>query len=145
MHRSAWHGLRFLFAALQNRFSVKLYAYLDGIHMGHTGQRPYDAENIGEGLEDLYDLAGTQNLTCQILACNRCASARGYGTWDDGKGVVISTCGIKPFKIRDLNAMVDPFRRNHIILQRIQDPFSSRGKAPVLPLTGQSRTAHRRL
>ncbi len=116
MHRSAWHGLKFLFSALESRFSVELYAYLDGIHMGHTGQSPIESENIGQGLEDLYDLAGKRGLTCQILACNRCATARGYSTWDDGKGVVVSTCAIKPFRIRDLNAMVDRFEHSHIIL-----------------------------
>ncbi len=116
MHRSAWHGLKFLFSALESRFSVELYAYLDGIHMGHTGQSPIESENIGQGLEDLYDRAGKRGLTCQILACNRSATARGYSTWDDGKGVVVSTCAIKPFRIRDLNAMVDRFEHSHIIL-----------------------------
>ena len=143
MHRSAWHGLRFLFAALQKRFSVELYAYMDGIHMGHIGQRPSDAENIGQGLEALYDLAGKQNLGCQILACNRCASARGYGTWDDGKGAIISTCGIKPFKIRDINAMVDRFRRSHIIISTnagsIQFPW--KGSGPSFDRAEQNSTA----
>jgi tRNA 2-thiouridine synthesizing protein C len=132
MHRSAWHGLKFLRSALESRFSVEVYAYLDGIHMGHTGQSPVESENIGRDLEDLYNLAGTQGLTCQILACNHCATARGYSTWDDGKGVVISTCAIKPFKIRDLNAMVDRFRHRHIILSEnagsIQFPW--KGSAP---------------
>ena len=35
MHRSAWHGLKFLLSSLESRFSVELYAYLDGIHLGH--------------------------------------------------------------------------------------------------------------
>jgi len=142
MHRSAWHGLRFLFAALENRFSVDLYAYIDGIHMGHTAQRPADAENIGQGLEDLYDLAGKQNLTFQALACNRCATARGYGTWDDGKGVVISTCGIKPFKFRDLNVMIERFRRSHIVLSAnagsIQFPW--KGSGPSFDRADQNST-----
>ena len=132
MHRSAWHGLKFLSSALESRFSVELYAYLDGIHMGHTGQSPIESENIGRGLEDLYDLAGKQGLTCQILACNHCATARGYSTWDDGKGVIISTCAIKPFRIRDLNAMVDRFEHSHIILSEnagsIEFPW--KGSAP---------------
>ena len=132
MHRSAWYGLKFLSSALESRFSVELYAYLDGIHMGHIGQSPIESENIGRGLEDLYDLAGKQGLTCQILACNHCATARGYSTWDDGKGVIISTCAIKPFKIRDLNAMVDRFEHSHIILSEnagsIEFPW--KGSAP---------------
>ena len=51
-----------------------------------------------------------------MIACSRCATARGYSTWDDGQGTVISTCAIKPFRIRDMNAIVDQFRRGHIIL-----------------------------
>ena len=51
-----------------------------------------------------------------MFACGRCAAARGYSTWDDGKGVVISTCTIKPFRIRNLKVIIDQFERNHIIL-----------------------------
>ena len=31
----------------------RLYAYLDGIHLGHTGQNPTESENIGRGLEEI--------------------------------------------------------------------------------------------
>ncbi|MGA2162299.1 MAG: DsrE family protein [Methanoregula sp.] len=143
MHRSAWYGLQFLFSALESRFSVELYAYLDGIHMGHTGQSPTESENIGRGLEDLCDQAGKQGLTCQILACSRCATARGYSTWDDGKGVIISTCTIKPFKIRDMNAMIDRFECSQIIISEnagsIQ--FPGKGSAPSFDRAEQTSTA----
>jgi tRNA 2-thiouridine synthesizing protein C len=143
MHRSAWYGLRFLSTALENRFSVELYAYLDGIHMGHTGQNPTDAENIGKGLEQLCEHAGKEGLDCQILACDRCATARGYSTWDDGKGVVISTCGIKPFKIRSLNAMISRFECSHIILSEnagsIRFPWKS--SAPSFDRAEQSSSS----
>ena len=87
---------------MKERLSAELYAYLDGIHLGHHGQRPTDAENIGEGLTALNEQATAARLDFQALACGRCATARGYSTWDDGQGSVISTCTIKPFKIRDL-------------------------------------------
>lgn len=116
MHRSAWHGIRFLSAALMDRLSIDLYAYLDGIHIAHTGQAPTESENIGAGIEDLSERAARHGLACQVLACNRNATARGYSTFDDSQGVVISTCAIKPVKIRDLNVMIDRFRQNHIIL-----------------------------
>jgi len=116
MHRSAWYGLRFLSAALSDRLGVELYAYLDGVHIGHTGQAPTESENVGAGIEDLGERAARQGLPCQVIACNRNATARGYSTWDDGQGVVISTCAIKQVKIRDLNVMIDRFRQNHIIL-----------------------------
>lgn len=116
MHRSAWNGVEFLAATLATNTPVELYAYLDGIHMGHAGQHPTEAENIGRGLEEVATRAERLGLSCQMLACNRCATARGYSTWDDGNGVVISTCVIKPFRIRDLNVMVDRFLHNHVIL-----------------------------
>jgi tRNA 2-thiouridine synthesizing protein C len=116
MHRSAWHGLCFLSAVLEERLSAELYAYLDGIHLGHHGQRPTDAENIGDGLSSISEQAAAAGLDFQVLACARCANARGYSTWDDGQGSVISTCTIKPFKIRDLNLMIDRFTHAHTIL-----------------------------
>jgi tRNA 2-thiouridine synthesizing protein C len=116
MHRSAWHGLCFLSAALGERHSAELYAYLDGIHLGHHGQRPADAENIGDGLTGLGEQAAAAGLEFQALACARSANARGYSTWDDGQGAVISTCTIRPFKIRELSQMVDRFTQNHTIL-----------------------------
>jgi tRNA 2-thiouridine synthesizing protein C len=118
MHRSAWYGLRFLSAALDDRLAIELYAYMDGVHIGHTGQAPTEAENIGAKIEELGDRAAQSGLPCQVIACNRNATTRGYSTWDDGQGVVISTCAIKPMKIRDLNVMIDRFRQNHIILSR---------------------------
>jgi tRNA 2-thiouridine synthesizing protein C len=116
MHRSAWHGISFLAAALEERLSAELYAYLDGVHLGHHGQRPTDAENIGKGLTALHEQATAAGLGFQALACGRSATARGYSTWDDGQGSVISTCTIKPFKIRDLNQMIDRFLHSHTIL-----------------------------
>ena len=116
MHRSAWHSLRFLAAALEERLSVELYAYLDGIHIGHHSQRPTDTENIGESLTALNEQATAAGLGFQALVCSRSATTRGYSTWDDGQGSVISTCTIKPFKIRDLNQMIDRFTQPHTIL-----------------------------
>jgi len=116
MHRSAWHGLCFLSAALNERLSAELYAYLDGIHVGHHSQRPPDGENIGENITALQERATAAGLGFQALACSRSSTTRGYSTWDDGQGSVISTCTIKPFKIRDLNQMIDRFMLPHTIL-----------------------------
>jgi tRNA 2-thiouridine synthesizing protein C len=116
MHRSAWHGLSFLTAAIEERLSAELYAYLDGVHLGHHGQRPPDAENIGEGLTALHEHAVSAGLGFQAVACGHCATARGYSTWNDGQGTMISTCTIKPFRIRDLNQMIDRFTCPHTIL-----------------------------
>ena len=118
MNQSAHAALRFLAAGVEAHASVDLYTYLDGIHLGHTGQNPSECTNIGAGLENLYDRAQKKGLSCQMLACGRCSAARGYSTWDDGQGVVISTCTIKPVKIRNLNEIIGQFGRNHIILAK---------------------------
>jgi len=116
MHRSALYAVKFLSAALESHASIDLYAYLDGVHSGHIGQMPSEAENIGAALDSISDRAIKRGLQCQMLACSRCANARGYSTMDDGQGIIISTCMIKPFRIRDLNTLVDQFKKNHVIL-----------------------------
>jgi tRNA 2-thiouridine synthesizing protein C len=143
MHRSAWHAVGYLSAALEMKLSIELYTYLDGIHMGHAGQNPTEAENIGRGLEELADRAAKTDLPCQMLACNRCATARGYSTWDDGQGVVVSTCAIKPFRIRDLNVIVERFMHNHVILAEnaASIQFPKRGSAPSSDRAEKSSTA----
>ena len=116
MHRSGLNALQCLGAAIEVRASIELYVYLDGVHLSHINQNPTECQNIGKGLEDLYDRAEKRGLQCQMFACGRCSAARGYSTWDDGKGVIISSCTIRPFKIRNLKAIIDQFERNHIIL-----------------------------
>ncbi|MDP3563658.1 MAG: DsrE family protein [Methanoregula sp.] len=118
MHQSAHAALQFLAAGVEAHASVDLYAYLDGVHVGHLGQNPSECENIGKGLEGVNEKAQKRGLSCQMIACGRCAAARGYSTWDDGQGVVISTCSIKPLKIRNLKEMIDQFERNHVILAK---------------------------
>jgi tRNA 2-thiouridine synthesizing protein C len=116
MHRSALAAVRCLTAALEAHASVELYAYLDGVHCGHTGQTPTEFDNIGVGLEEISEKASKRGLICQMIVCSRCASARGYSTWDDGQGQIISSCTVRPFRIRNLNEMIDRFGKNHIIL-----------------------------
>jgi len=143
MHRSAWHGLRFLSEALEDHLSIELYAYLDGIHMGHIGQAPTEDENIGKILEELDARATKCQLQYQVLACNRNATARGYSTWDDGQGVVISTSAVRHFRIRDLNVMIERFRHNHIILSPAAGSiqFQKKGTGPSFDRAEKSSTA----
>jgi tRNA 2-thiouridine synthesizing protein C len=143
MHRSAWHGVRYLSEALGDRLSIELYAYLDGVHLGHTGQAPTEDENIGRSLEDLDERAAKYRLQCEILACNRNAAARGYSTWDDGQGVVISTSAIKHFRIRDLSVLIERFRHNHVILSPSAGSlrFQKKGTGPSFDRAEKSSTA----
>jgi tRNA 2-thiouridine synthesizing protein C len=116
MHRSAENGIRFLSAAIDERLSAELYAYLDGIHIGHHGQQPTDSENLGEALVAMNDRAASAKLGFSAIACSRSAATRGYSTWDDGQGQVISTCTVRAFRIRELNQMIERFLSPHIII-----------------------------
>lgn len=109
MHQTAAYGIRFLEAALGERLSLELYAYLDGIHMGHQGQSPPEGENIGKTLGALHERAVTSGLTFHATGCSNSAAARGYSTWDDGKGQVISTCTERMFRIRAISSIAERF------------------------------------
>jgi len=142
MHRSSLGAVKCLGAALEIHSSVELYAYLDGAHCGHINQAPTESENIGECLESLSDKAAKRGLSCQMIVCSRSAAARGYSTWDDGQGQVVSACTIKPFRIRSMNEMVDRFSRNHIILGEdiASIQMKREGQAPSFPLQDAGRS-----
>ncbi|OPY32758.1 MAG: DsrE/DsrF-like family protein [Methanoregula sp. PtaU1.Bin006] len=142
MNRSSHAALQYLAAGVEAHASVEFYTYLDGVHCGHTGQNPSECENIGKGLEDLQERALKKGLAFQMLACGRCSAARGYSTWDDGKGVVISTCTIKPVKIRNLNEIIGQFSRQHIILAKDSGSlhFQKEGLASSFPLQDTERS-----
>jgi tRNA 2-thiouridine synthesizing protein C len=116
MNRSPLYCVKCLQAAVEVHASVELYAYLDGIHCGHISQSPSDFDNIGDRLEDIAEKAAKRGLQSLMLSCSRCALARGYSTWDEGEGELVSSCTIRPYRIRNLNEMVERFGRNHIIL-----------------------------
>jgi tRNA 2-thiouridine synthesizing protein C len=116
MHDTCAYALRYLDAALESGCSPELYAFLDGVHVAHSGQRPSDFKNIGEGLAQLSDHAAKKNIPCTIIASARCATERGYGTWDDGKGVVISGCTLRQAKLRSLREIIERFFHQHVIL-----------------------------
>jgi tRNA 2-thiouridine synthesizing protein C len=136
MNQSSYAAYQFLAAGVEAHASVDLYAYLDGIHLGHVCQNPSECTNIGSSLEDLNDNALKKGLAFQMYACGRCAAARGYSTWDDGKGIVISTCTIKPVKIRSLQEIIGQFGRNHIILAKdsASIQFKKEGQPSAFPL-----------
>jgi len=116
MNRPCQNALVCLYAATEEQMSPELYAYLDGIHATHINQKPSEFMNIGHGFSELNDICRKKNLNYKILACERCATARGYVIWDDGKGMHISNCTIDPCKIRNLSAIIERFAMNHPIL-----------------------------
>jgi tRNA 2-thiouridine synthesizing protein C len=116
MHRAPGLAASCLQGTLEEGLPADLYAYLDGVHAGHINQKPSEGWNVGQGLEELDGIARKRGLPLQILACEGSAAARGYSTWDDGKGVSVSTCAIGPMKIRNLGTMVGRFSHPQIIL-----------------------------
>jgi len=116
MYQSSEKLMQGLGAALETHASWDLYCYLDGIHVGHQGQIPLDAENVGEGLDDLEERAGKRGLHGQIMASARCAAARGYCTREGEKEGLVPACMIRPVRIRTLPEIAAQFRSNHIIL-----------------------------
>jgi tRNA 2-thiouridine synthesizing protein C len=113
MNRSSQNSLSCLYAAVEEQMAPEFYGYLDGIHLAHLNQKPAEFRNTGEGFVEIEEIARKRDLPFLMLACGRCSGERGYSTWDDGNGVVISTCTIEPCKIRDLAVIVDRFRRGH--------------------------------
>jgi len=105
MNRAPNLALSCLHSALEEGMTADLYLYLDGVHAGHLNQRASECRNIGQGLEELDVTARKKALPLQVLACERSAAARGYSTWDDGRGVAVSTCSIGPVKVRNLGTI----------------------------------------
>ncbi|MDD5188379.1 MAG: DsrE family protein [Methanoregula sp.] len=116
MNRSCQYSLACLQAVVKEGISPELYAYLDGVHVTHNNQNPGVFRNIGTGFQEIWEIARSTNHPFLMLACGRSAAARGYNTWDGGKGTIVSACSIEPCKIRNLNAIVYRFRDSHCIL-----------------------------
>jgi len=131
MNRPCQYSLTCLHAAVEEQMSPEVYAYLDGIHISHSNQKSTEYKNIGEGFLELELIAGKKTLQFLMLACSRSAGARGYNTWDDGRGIVISTCTIEPCKIRNLNVLIERFSKRH--------PISAES-AGIVGITKESET-----
>jgi tRNA 2-thiouridine synthesizing protein C len=116
MNRGPGLAISCLQGALEEGLPADLYAFLDGVHAGHINQKPTECRNIGQALEDLDRIARKRGIPFQVLACERCAAARGYCTWDDGRGVSVSTCAIGPMKIRNLGTIVGRFPLPQVML-----------------------------
>jgi tRNA 2-thiouridine synthesizing protein C len=115
MHRSAVSTVSFLRTAVERGYSPELYAYLDGVHLGHSRQSPAEFENVGEALTEISRRSAEKKQHHLYLCCSRCAVARGYGALDDEKGNYFSFCTIPPFMIRNLDQIVARFKDHHVI------------------------------
>ena len=120
MHRTSIYVLRLLETALSNNMNIELYSYLDGVHLGHSIQRPSAFENIGEILKKINYISMEKGLKFLMLACSRCGMARGYIKQEVAEEFVNSYDTIPSFLLCNLNKIIDRFEENHIIFS----PFS---------------------
>ncbi|MFX0070316.1 MAG: hypothetical protein ACFFAO_04420 [Candidatus Hermodarchaeota archaeon] len=116
MSRTSVHILRALRASLREEISPELYAYLDGVHLGHDSQRPSEFENIANGLINLKKEAEKRNLNLNMFACSRCGTARGYIKQNNSTGYIESEDAIPSFIFCNLNKIIDKFELNNIIV-----------------------------
>ncbi len=58
--------------ALDLGYGVKIFLYMDGVHILRKDQDPRVLPNISQNFEELIENG------CEIKACIRCAAARGY-------------------------------------------------------------------
>lgn len=73
-YRSQYADIAFEIAnsALNNKYKVNIFLYMDATHIPRKGQNPHSFPNVLEKFKGLVD-RGTD-----IRACIRCATARGY-------------------------------------------------------------------
>lgn len=116
MSRIPVFALRFLETALSAGFSPELYAYLDGVHVVHSGQRPTEFENIGKGIARITDLAVQQGKFPWFSACSRCSAARGYYLQNPATGLCEASSCISAVTIRNLKEILARFPSPHPIL-----------------------------
>ncbi|HVP94993.1 MAG TPA: DsrE family protein [Methanoregulaceae archaeon] len=116
MYRNSQYTIDLLNTAVSREVSPELYAYLDGIHVTHRDQRPTDFESVSNSLEMLFAKARNIGLEPLMFACSRCATSRGYSTFRNPKGKIISACTIAPVKIRNLDQFISRFRKEHPIV-----------------------------
>jgi tRNA 2-thiouridine synthesizing protein C len=116
MSRTTVNALRLLEKAIDYKLDPELYTYLDGIHMGHIGQKPSEYENIGKKLRYLEKKARMNDLRFIMLSCSRCGTARGYIREKKEKEYFQSDDVIPHYLFCNLNKIVERFEENNLIL-----------------------------
>ncbi|MFA0834098.1 MAG: DsrE/DsrF/TusD sulfur relay family protein [Methanobacterium formicicum] len=65
-------GYKMAETALNLGYVVKIFLYMDGVHIPQKDQNPRDLQNVSQNFKDLIKKGA------EIKACIRCAAARGY-------------------------------------------------------------------
>jgi len=116
MSRTSVYALRLLKQAIENNLNSELFTYLDGIHLGHLGQKPSEFENIGKKLRHLSQKAKQNNLQFKMLSCSRCGTARGYIREKNAQGFIQSDDVIPNYLFCNLNKIIDEYEKSKLIL-----------------------------
>lgn len=114
--RTSVYAVKVFQSTILAQKSPEIYLYLDGIHLGHNFQGPSAFQNIGSDLETSFGIAKQMGFDPQILACSRCATARGYVSSQSDDGSYIGNAVIEPFQIVNLNDIINRFAKNHLII-----------------------------
>lgn len=112
MHRDAVHAVRYLETAFRNNLQGNLLCYLDGIHLGNSFQNPSEFQNIGTSLQSI----SQEHQEFTMLACARCAKARGYVSREENGDIYVSDKMIPRFSIVNLRHIVQRFLEGNIVL-----------------------------
>jgi len=116
MHRTSVYTVRLLNAAINRDINTEFYGYLDGVHIGHKGQKPSEFENISQSLLNIKHKANDKNLEFSMYSCSRCGIARGYIRSPQTKDFYVSDDTIPHFNFCNLNKIIDQFEKQHPIL-----------------------------
>jgi tRNA 2-thiouridine synthesizing protein C len=127
--------LRFLSGAYAAGLSPELYAYLDGVHNIHNGQRPSEFENIGRTIATISRTAGERGKDPWFAACSRCATARGYFQLNPGTGYCEPASCIDEITIRPLKEILGRFSGYYPILSHTSAEIvaKNRSRDPEAP------------
>ena len=142
MHRSPVFMIQALETAVMNlNVSPELYLFADGIHSAHRDQKTLEFENIGDSIDELSRYAYNQGLSPLFLACSQSATMRGYSTFKNEKGNIISSCTIPSMKIRSLQKITERFKRDHQIISHSSFTIQARntGKSRLYPKIKESK------
>jgi tRNA 2-thiouridine synthesizing protein C len=96
--------------------SPELYLYLDGVHVAHTNQHTVVFDELATALQSVLHDADGAGLHPRVLACARCAAARGYEgePFDDTN--TKSPVAIPEVDFVNLNDIIGMFSRSAAIL-----------------------------
>ncbi len=116
MHRTSVYSVRLMNAAINRNLNTEFYGYLDGVHLGHKGQKPSEFENISQSLLDIKQKANEKKLEFSMLSCTRCGTARGYIRSQSTNEYYLSDDTIPHYMFCNLNKIIDQFEKQHPII-----------------------------